>query len=352
LKKTSLLSKLFIVLGGFMVYLGTSSYSSGITGSTSGCSCHNSNSSATALSITGIPTGGWVPGTAYALTATVTNTTKTGAGFDLSVNVGTLSGAPSGAALSGSKEIYHTSTKTMTSGVASWAFTWTAPTSSATALTINFAGNAVNKNNSSSGDIPNAFTQTYPAATTPAPTATVAAASSITATAGKLNGSVNANGQSTTVTFEYGTTVSYGSSVAATPGTVTGSTATSVSANISSLTANTLYHYRVKAVSSGGTTYSSDGTFTTAKLAVAGFAEAGFKLYPNPCQNQLVFDAGSKNVSASDLQVMDFSGRILALPIAHNGFHYTIDVSSLATGNYCLMIRNQSGNYAAVFQKI
>jgi gingipain R len=95
------------------------------------------------------------------------------------------------------------------------------------------------------------------------PSATTLAAGSVTTDGAVLNGTVNANGESTTVTFEYGLTTSYGSSVAATPGTVTGTSNTAVSADISGLTEGTTYNFRVKAVSAGGTVYGSNQTFTT-----------------------------------------------------------------------------------------
>ena len=87
------------------------------------------------------------------------------------------------------------------------------------------------------------FTTTCTAAT-----ATTNAATGLSTNAATLNGIINGNGSSTTVTFEYGTTTSYGSAVIATPGTVTGSSNTLVSAAISSLALNTTYHYRVKGV--------------------------------------------------------------------------------------------------------
>ena len=96
-----------------------------------------------------------------------------------------------------------------------------------------------------------------------APTATTNAASSVTAAGATLNGSINANGTSTTVTFEYGTSNSYGTSVSATPATVTGSSATSVSYSLTGLTAGTTYHYRVKGVNTAGTGYGNNATFTT-----------------------------------------------------------------------------------------
>lgn len=77
-----------------------------------------------------------------------------------------------------------------------------------------------------------------------------------------LNGSVNALGNNTTVTFQYGLTSNYGSSVTAIQSPVTGSNLTPVSASLT-LSPNTTYHYRVQATSSAGTTYGSDTAFTT-----------------------------------------------------------------------------------------
>jgi len=74
---------------------------------------------------------------------------------------------------------------------------------------------------------------------------------------------VNANIQSTTVTFEYGLTTAYGSVVSGVPGTVTGSTVTPVSANLTGLLPGATYHYRVRGVNSVGTTNGLDMTFTT-----------------------------------------------------------------------------------------
>ncbi|WP_165958022.1 fibronectin type III domain-containing protein [Segetibacter sp. 3557_3] len=94
-------------------------------------------------------------------------------------------------------------------------------------------------------------------------TVTTNAPTSVSTTAATLNGSVNANGSSTTVTFEYGLTAAYGSSVPATPSPVTGTSATAVSATISSLAPNTQYHYRAVGVNAGGTSNGNDVAFYT-----------------------------------------------------------------------------------------
>jgi uncharacterized protein (TIGR02145 family) len=95
------------------------------------------------------------------------------------------------------------------------------------------------------------------------PSATTLAATDITATGSTLNGTVNANYSSTTVTFEYGLTTDYGSIAPAIPSPVTGNTGTNVSAELTDLTSVTTYHFRIKAVNSLGTEYGTDMSFTT-----------------------------------------------------------------------------------------
>jgi phosphodiesterase/alkaline phosphatase D-like protein len=99
-----------------------------------------------------------------------------------------------------------------------------------------------------------------------APSATTDAATSVTASGATLNGTVNANNDSTSVTFEYGTTVAYGTTVTADQSPVTGSSSTAVSKAISGLSNNTTYHYRVVATNANGTTNGADMTFTTNAL--------------------------------------------------------------------------------------
>ena len=96
-----------------------------------------------------------------------------------------------------------------------------------------------------------------------APTATTNAATAVSTTSATLHGTINANGLSTTVTFQYGNNTSYSRSVSANPATVTGSANTAVSVTVSDLSPNMTYHFRVVAESVGGTTYGADMNFTT-----------------------------------------------------------------------------------------
>ena len=76
-----------------------------------------------------------------------------------------------------------------------------------------------------------------------------------------LHGTVNPQGLTTTVYFQYGTTTSYGSKTP--PQTKTGKTSQNVSATITTLAASTTYHFQTVATNSSGTAYSTDTTFTT-----------------------------------------------------------------------------------------
>lgn len=348
-------SSLYLIIGGAVAYLALSSNSSGITGqSTAGCGgsgCHGSSgSTATVLAITGIPGTGWTAGAAYTITATVTNTAKTAAGFDLTVTAGTVSAASSGATASGT-EVRHTAPKTLTSGTASWTFTWTAP-ATGSSVTFRMAGNAVNLNSSAdAGDVWNTATQTFNAATTStAPAIGLQTATSITNTTATLNTTVNANGASTTVTAVYGLTTSYGSIAAVTPGTVTGTTATPVSASLTGLTPHTTYHYRFAAISSGGTTPGTDATFTTTGLSVASLSAGGFRAFPNPVKDVLMIDAGADKATMQFV-LTDISGKIIPAHIWRDGAYYNIATSGLAKGLYMLRIVAGEQVYGTSFVK-
>lgn len=95
------------------------------------------------------------------------------------------------------------------------------------------------------------------------PTVTTNAATSITTTSVVLNGTINANGLSTTASFDYGTTISYGSNLVADQNPVNGSSPTAISKTLSSLSTNTLYNFRAKGVNTNGTVNGNNATFTT-----------------------------------------------------------------------------------------
>ena len=95
-----------------------------------------------------------------------------------------------------------------------------------------------------------------------APTVTTGSATDVTTNSATLNGTVNANGLSTTAWFEYGeTSGSYGST--SSTQSAGGSNDATVSIGISGLSVGKTYYYRIAAQNSAGTTYGSKMSFTT-----------------------------------------------------------------------------------------
>ena len=96
----------------------------------------------------------------------------------------------------------------------------------------------------------------------PKPTATTGSATNVTSNSAKLNGTVNANNQSTAVWFDYGNTSGSYKNKSSTK-TVTGSSNTTVSITVSGLSPATSYYYRIAAEGVAGTSYGDELSFTT-----------------------------------------------------------------------------------------
>jgi subtilisin family serine protease len=116
-----------------------------------------------------------------------------------------------------------------------------------------------------------------------APTVSSGSATPIAITSATLNGTVNPNGATTTVIFEYGTTASYGSTVTAAQSPVTGASSQEINAGVSGLKANTTYHFRIMATNSAGTSYGADKPFTTAAAGVVYVESNGLCGEKTPC---------------------------------------------------------------------
>jgi hypothetical protein len=94
------------------------------------------------------------------------------------------------------------------------------------------------------------------------PTAMTGPALSLTSSSANVTGTVNANGESTTFSFQYGTTTGYGSQT--NPQSAGSSNQDQpVSATLTGLQAGTAYHYRLIATNASGTTVGLDASFTT-----------------------------------------------------------------------------------------
>ncbi len=131
-------------------------YSGGITGVTSsGCTCHGAQSSATTLSLSGNTTTR--AGQTLNLTVVVAHSSRQAAGVNIAVknqqgqNAGTLAPATGSGLQLSNGELTHQQPKTMSNGQAAFSFTWTAPSTPGT-YTLRAAGCAVNGNGNTSGD--------------------------------------------------------------------------------------------------------------------------------------------------------------------------------------------------------
>jgi len=135
------------------------------------------------------------------------------------------------------------------------------------------------------------------------PVVQVLDASDINTVSATLNGNVNANSSSTTITFEYGTSVSYGSSIIADQSPLIGDVNAAVSASITDLSPNTEYHFRIIAENEKGTVESEDMSFTTLGLAPVAitdtatnisFTSATFNgsVNPNELSTFVIFEYG------------------------------------------------------------
>jgi hypothetical protein len=92
--------------------------------------------------------------------------------------------------------------------------------------------------------------------------AVTAPATEVKSTVATLHGWVNANNQSTSISFEYGPSAAYGQTMSASPSTLNG-TGDSVSLLLNGLSPLTTYHYRVKITNVYGTANGADMTFYT-----------------------------------------------------------------------------------------
>ena len=134
-----------------------------------------------------------------------------------------------------------------------------------------------------------------------APTAVTGSATNISGSSALLNGTVNANNASTTVTFEYGLTTAYTDTVTADESPVSGSSDTAVSKAITGLDAETTYHYRVKAINAEGTTYGADSTFTTDVASSNHFVES----FENPQDSWSSYTTGTITFDSGDWDFVD-----------------------------------------------
>jgi hypothetical protein len=111
----------------------------------------------------------------------------------------------------------------------------------------------------------NTVSATAPSNCAVPPTVTTLATTNISSSGGTMNGSVNPNGLSTTVWFQWGTTSALGQNTGS--ATTSGTTASTWNSVLSGRAQNTTIYYRIAAQNSAGTNYGSTLSFTTTSIA-------------------------------------------------------------------------------------
>lgn len=176
--------------------------------------------------------------------------------------------------------------------------------------------------------------------TTPTPVVNTSSATSVTSTTATLNGTVNANTTTCSVSFEYGTTTAYGSTKVATPASITGSIATNASAQITNLIPNTLYHYRIKVVSGSTNYFGNDLTFNTLSTNIEERNEPkSIEIFPNPASEVLnIRQFSNENLT---IRIVDIIGQTLLTETLNSNLHQ-LSISNLNNGIYFIeLIKNK-----------
>ncbi|OQA02230.1 MAG: Immune inhibitor A precursor [Bacteroidetes bacterium ADurb.Bin408] len=202
------------------------------------------------------------------------------------------------------------------------------------------------------------------------PEVTTLAASNITASTAKLNGTVKGNNTKATVTFQIWTSSNSSSpwEFNANPSTVSGNTNTAVSITLGSLTAGVTYYFRVKATNANGTVTGSTLNFKiasnmpyepTALLNPEVLAEDInyeqdihltdietenptpdlLRVFPNPSSDFLILD---NSLGFSKVSIHGFDGRLIWEENTGNEKEILINIRNFMTGTYIIVAENAS----------
>lgn len=172
------------------------------------------------------------------------------------------------------------------------------------------------------------------------PTVTTNAATAVSTSGATLNGTVNPQNRTTTVSFDYGLTTGYGTTVTLPTTLASGSGSTAVSTAISGLTCNTTYHFRASGDNSSGTTNGGDLSFTTSAcvpavpnavtVAASSVGSTGATL-----NGTVVANGATTAVSFDYGLTVSYGTNVAATPASLTASYATNNVSTVLTGLTC-----------------
>jgi subtilisin-like proprotein convertase family protein len=183
-----------------------------------------------------------------------------------------------------------------------------------------------------------------------APTVTTNPATGIGQVSATINATVNPNGGTTTIVFDYGTSTGFGGLVSST--TLTGSGAQPVAATVGGLTCGTTYYFRIRATNSAGSATGNTLSFTTtncsvqapmvATLAATGVSPTGATLNgtvdPNGGATSTFFDYGTST---------SYGSSITGFVLTGSGLHplsATVSLTCNTTYHFRIRASNSAGS--------
>lgn len=202
------------------------------------------------------------------------------------------------------------------------------------------------------------FTYSLTSESAALPSVTAIAATNVGATTtATLNGSVNANGSSTAVSFEYGTTDDLSgttTTVAAAQSPIEGLSDLSVSRSLTGLVRGTAYYYRVVATNSTGTATSNIVSFTPIGDVKIRVNDVSNRTETSVRLNGAIDPAGGEAigiqflVSVDPVMLTGVTNYAMSDLMQTNGFEDVfVNLSSLSAGTtyyYKLIATNESGS--------
>jgi hypothetical protein len=346
------IAQLLLGIGLVAVLITSSSNTGGISNTAAGgCTCHGSANGATQLSISGLPSGGYINGQVYNLTLNITCLGSVKSGFNLLVNGGLLSNNPSGTSIiNNGLELLHTTPQQMVAGTTAWQFSWQAPASGNAPVKFLASGNATNNNQQSSGDIWNKLdVNVYEQNNPPFAPSIVMEQIGITGIIGaSLTAKVYSGLMNTTISAYAGQNGNFNKVANCTPSLLTADSA-NITAVFNGLSPNNNYTGFIVATNNLGSDTSKLINFFTAPNNIETVKEeVSYKILPNPASDFIKLQYASN--SNLNLKIININGQIV---LSMNNYNEAdaIPIKALNNGIYFIKIVNKEQIITLPFYK-